>query len=175
MTTTKKLKTKTINMTDLPQLIDALFIGDPDRPGWVIMEVNTKGRDYVDALFPNARIAWRDSDLVPADWHGFSMNVPDVVRATETKLPLEITRGANLDEANPDALAFLLAAGVNHQGGRSAVYYSNVVWSFTALPLTTFDSTNRRRRKHWDAEAMWAAIDEYKKTTTTNQSQRRRD
>jgi hypothetical protein len=35
---------------------------------------------------------------------------------------LEITGGANLDKATPDQLAFLLAAGVSRQGGRSAIY-----------------------------------------------------
>jgi hypothetical protein len=44
--------------------------------------------------------------------------VPDVVSITETKLP--ITKGANLDEATPEALTLLLAMGVNHQGGNAA-------------------------------------------------------
>jgi hypothetical protein len=55
-----------------------------------------------------------------ADWHGFDLNLPDVVATMETTL--EITGGANLDKATPDQLAFLLAAGVSRQGGRSAIY-----------------------------------------------------
>ena len=44
-----------------------------------------------------------------ADWHGFVINIPDVVAEMETALALAITRGADLGEANPDALALLLA------------------------------------------------------------------
>jgi hypothetical protein len=69
------------------------------------------------------RSAWRDpGDTVPADWHGFDINLPDVIATMETKLPLDIAEGANLDEATPDALAYLLVAGVNRQGGRAAFY-----------------------------------------------------
>jgi hypothetical protein len=110
-----------IKMSDLPNMIDALFVGDHDEQGWVVMDVNDKGRACVDALFPNAHIAWRDaSDSLPADWCGFSINVPDVVAEINTELPLDITRGADLDKANPDALAFLLAYAVSRQGGRAA-------------------------------------------------------
>ena len=45
--------------------------------------------------------------------------MPDVVAATEHKLPMEITGGMDLNDAKPEALAFLLACGVNLQGGRS--------------------------------------------------------
>ena len=111
-----------IDVSDLPNMVDALFVGNHEKPGWVSIAVNAKGRGCVDALFPQAHIAWRDAgDLVPPDWHGFDINLPDVISATQTKLPLEITGGADLDAANPDALAFLLAAGVNRQGGRNAI------------------------------------------------------
>jgi hypothetical protein len=92
-----------IKMTDLPNMVDAFFVGDQDEQGWVIMSVSDQGRAYVDALFPDAHIAWRDTgaDYLPADWHGFHINVPDVVAAIKTRLPLEITGGANLDEAHP--------------------------------------------------------------------------
>jgi hypothetical protein len=46
--------------------------------------------------------------------------VPDVVANSETKLPLEITEGADLDYATPEALGLLLAMGVNRQGGNAA-------------------------------------------------------
>jgi hypothetical protein len=46
--------------------------------------------------------------------------VPDVVAEIETALPMDITGGADLDEAKPDALALLLAVGVVRQGGRAA-------------------------------------------------------
>jgi hypothetical protein len=107
---------------ELPHMIDALFVGNPDKLGWVQMEVNDKGRACVEALFPEGHIAWgKPGNVVPADWHGFEINVPGVVANTETKLPLEITRGADLNKATPDALAFLLAIGVKDQGGRAAV------------------------------------------------------
>ena len=87
------------------------------------MAVNRKGCECVEALFPQVHIAWRDAGPgFPADWLGFEINVPDVVsQAGPNKLP-DITGGANLDDARPDALAFLLAAGVRHQGGRSALF-----------------------------------------------------
>ena len=123
------MKRKRFNMDlkkDLPNMLDALFAGNHDHfpNGWVIMEVNDTGRACVEALFPKAHIAWSaPGDIVPADWHGFEVNVPDVVAALpETKLPLEITHGADLYEANPDALALLLAFGVVRQGGRAGVF-----------------------------------------------------
>ncbi|MGP0086133.1 MAG: hypothetical protein ACLP0B_21305 [Steroidobacteraceae bacterium] len=123
------MKRKRFNMNlkkDLPNMLDAVFMGNHDHHpnGWVIMEVNEKGRACVEALFPQAHIAWgTPSDIVPADWHGFEINVPGVVAALpETKLPPEITNGAKLDEANPNSLAFLLAFGVMRQGGRAAIY-----------------------------------------------------
>jgi hypothetical protein len=81
------------------------------------MYAAAKGRECIDALFPRAHIEWKDDCPMPREWRAFSINLPDVVAATETRLPLEITRGANLDEATPDALAFLLAMGVRRQGG----------------------------------------------------------
>jgi hypothetical protein len=110
-----------IGVPILSNVVDALFVGDHDRPGWVAMAVNASGRSCVDALFPDAHIAWRDADDLAPDWCGFDINLPDVVSATATKLPLEISGGADLDMANPDALAFLLAVGVYRQGGCSAI------------------------------------------------------
>jgi phage tail protein X len=76
-----------------------VFIGNPDRPGWITMQVNEKGRKCVEALFPQANIAWRDAgDIMPADWYGFQINLPDVLATMETGLPL--TKDANLDEAS---------------------------------------------------------------------------
>jgi hypothetical protein len=62
----------------------------------------------------------RTDPALPKDWRGFNINVPDVVANTETKLPLEITKGADLDYATPEALGLLLAMGVNRQGGNAA-------------------------------------------------------
>jgi hypothetical protein len=118
--------------SDVPNLTDALFEGDHDMPGWVIMAANAKGCECINALFPQTHIAWRDAGPgLPNDWRAFKINVPDVVSATGTKLPLEITHGDNLDDATPEALAFLLAAGVNRQGGRSALLENGRLEIFT--------------------------------------------
>jgi hypothetical protein len=91
---------------DVPNMVDAYFVGDHGEHGWVRIDANDKGRACVDALFPKAHIAWREpSERMPPDWHGFIMNIPNVVAEIETALPMDITRGADLDEANPDALA----------------------------------------------------------------------
>jgi hypothetical protein len=42
--------------------------GVHDDPGWVEMDANDKGRACVDALFPEAHIAWREpGNGAPAD------------------------------------------------------------------------------------------------------------
>ena len=127
-----KAKRILLEMTDLPNMVDAVFEGDYEMSGWVNLVVNTKGRECVEALFPQAYIAWRDAGPgFPADWQGFTMNLPDVVsQAGPNKLP-DITGGANLDDAAPEALAFLLAAGVKHQGGRSATWDGREMMVFT--------------------------------------------
>ena len=118
-----RTKTFSIKMADLPNMVDAIFAGNHDDPGWVEMNANDKGRACVDALFPEAHIAWREpGNGAPADWHNFIITIPDVVAEMETAPALAITRGADLDEANPDALALLLAIGVMRQGGRAAYF-----------------------------------------------------
>lgn len=120
-------KRMNIRPSDIPNMCDAFFEGDHSegRQGWVMMAANPKGRECINRLFPEAHIDWRDAGAtprLPADWLGFNINLPDTIAATATKLPLEITHGDDLDVANPDALAFLLATGVNRQGGRSAIW-----------------------------------------------------
>jgi hypothetical protein len=122
----KKSRNKRVRlkMSDVANMVDAVFMGVQDDQGWVDMYADAKGRECINALFPKAHIAWADdcAEILPRGWRAFSINLPDVVAATETRLPLEITRGANLDEAAPDALAFLLAMGVRRQGGRCAAW-----------------------------------------------------
>lgn len=115
---------------DLPHMLDAVFAGNHARKpsGWVAMDVNDKGRDCVEALFSSALfIAWRapNNGGFPANWHGFEIHVPRVVDAIQTKLPLWVLPGVDLHEANPDALAFLLAVGTVHQGARAAAIFRN--------------------------------------------------
>jgi hypothetical protein len=119
-----KIKSKKCKLkaTDIPNMVDAVFDPDYEMPGWVLMFANAKGRDHVEGLFPQAHIAWREAGpQFPDDWRGFKINLPNVVSATETKLPLDITGSCNLDHATPAALAFLLAIGVKRQGGRAAI------------------------------------------------------
>ena len=95
-----------ITGADFVNMADALFEGNHDagQHGWVTMAANQKGRECIEALFPDACIAWRDpGEWLPHDWLGFDLNLLDVVAATTTKLPLEITRGADLDGANPNS------------------------------------------------------------------------
>jgi hypothetical protein len=114
----KKLKVKRFQLTgtDIPNMVDALFQGRGD--GWVIIAANAKGRQCVAQVFPDARIAWRDpGDGLPEDWRGFDLNLPDVAGATRHNLPP--IYDVPLDEARPDALAFVLAIAAKDQGARS--------------------------------------------------------
>jgi hypothetical protein len=82
-----RAKTFSIKIADLPNMVDAIFAGDHDDPGWVEMNANDRGRACVNALFPEARIAWREpGNGAPADWHGFVINIPDVVPEMESAL-----------------------------------------------------------------------------------------
>jgi hypothetical protein len=63
-----RTKTFSIKMADLPNMVDAIFAGNHDDPGWVEMNVNDKGRACVDALFPGGHIAWSEPGVgLPAD------------------------------------------------------------------------------------------------------------
>ncbi|MGC2081612.1 MAG: hypothetical protein WA728_37455 [Xanthobacteraceae bacterium] len=122
----KKSRTRwfEIKRSDITNMVDALFSGVQDDSGWVEMYANVKGRECVNALFPKAHIAWADDcgEAFPRDWRAFLINLPDAVAVMETRLPLEITSGADLDDATPDALAILIAIGVQRQGVRCAVW-----------------------------------------------------
>jgi hypothetical protein len=122
-----KSKAFTMKLADLPNMVDAVFDGDRKRPGWVHMFANAEGCGHIDGLFPQARIEWRE--LPPsllADWRGMRVNLPEVVSATTTNLPLEvIPAGRTIDDSTPDQLALLLAFGVRRDGGRAAILRQN--------------------------------------------------
>jgi len=122
-----KSKAFTMKLGDLPNMVDAIFDGDHERPGWVHMFANAKGCDHVDALFPQAHIEWRElGPGFPADWFSMKVNLPEVVSATKTNLPLEvIPAGRTIDDSNPDQLALLLTFGVRRDGGRAAILRHN--------------------------------------------------
>ncbi len=122
-----KSKAFTMKLGDLPNMVDAIFDGDHERPGWVHMFANAKGCDHVDALFPQAHIEWRELPPgLPADWFSMKVNLPEVVSATQTNLPLEvIPAGRTIVDGSPDQLALLLAFGVRRDGGRAAILRQN--------------------------------------------------
>ncbi|MGA2311633.1 MAG: hypothetical protein ABSF87_04585 [Xanthobacteraceae bacterium] len=122
-----KSKTFTMKLGDLPNMVDAVFDGDQKMPGWVLMFANAKGCAHVDGLFPQAHIEWCELPPgLPADWRGMKVNLPEVVSATQTNLPLEvIPAGRTIDDSNPDQLALLLAFGVRRDGGRAAILRHN--------------------------------------------------
>src|SRR5262249_21157602 len=118
-----KVRTKRLDLkfSELTNYIDSLF--DPMQDsGWVLMLASSKGRDHINGLFPRAHIEWRDpGDGFPSDWRGFSINLSDVVRATETKLPLDIMPpNHTIDDCNQNQRASLLAIAVKRYGGRAA-------------------------------------------------------
>jgi ribosomal protein L39E len=41
-------------LADIINLVDAIFDGNREMPGWVIMAANAKGRECINALFPHA-------------------------------------------------------------------------------------------------------------------------
>jgi hypothetical protein len=114
-----------IALRDLPNNVDALFVGGPD--GWVTATVNAVGQRAVEAVFPTAYIEWRDvltvpPGILPDDWREFTMNVPDVAASTGlNNLPEHLLNLADLDEATPDALAFLMTIAARNQGARAAM------------------------------------------------------
>lgn len=99
-----------------------------DRPEWVHVLANAKGRELVTALLPHAAIEWTQPEWSGAgrlseDWQRVAINVPVAVRETQTKLPLAvIPHGHTIDDATPEQLAMLLALGVRYRGGLSALF-----------------------------------------------------
>jgi hypothetical protein len=57
----------TMTQDQIPETMDAIFFGNPAKPGWVEMYVNGKGRECVNALFPKARacFGWVESGDSP--------------------------------------------------------------------------------------------------------------
>jgi hypothetical protein len=101
------------------QMADAFMSGKP--VGWVAVAANERGREGIQAVFPEANIAWRDpGEGWPDDFQGFSFNIPDMASYMRHHLPLEITGGLALDDASPKSLAYLFARAVANKGARTA-------------------------------------------------------
>jgi hypothetical protein len=122
--TARKSKSFKLDAADLPHNADALFRGEPS--GWVSMAANPKGRHCIEKVFPKAYIEWRDpGDGSPSDWQGFSLHVPEVAALPAPNNLPPITGDVPLDEAQPDALAFLMAIAAKDQGARAALVKSD--------------------------------------------------
>ena len=123
-----KSKAFTMKLGDLPNMVDAVFDGDREMPGWVLMFANAKGCGHVDGLFPQACIEWRELPLpgLPDDWRGMKVNLPEAVSTTTTNLPLEVIPAERtIGDCTPDQFALLLAFGVRRDGGRAAILRQN--------------------------------------------------
>ena len=117
-----KVQIKHIKMTpaELYESCDVVVRALPNDPNWTHIAANEDGRAAIEALFPETIFQWRDhpEDRYPIGWLQSSINLPDAVAHTPHRLP-PITGGAPLDEAMPEALAFLLAIGATDQGARA--------------------------------------------------------
>jgi hypothetical protein len=124
-------KTFSATFEQIREMCDALFHGmDPDdmsgehkgQHGWVDISTSDKGRQAIEAVFPNAVIEWRHPSDNLLGWAEFTINVPRLAAGLPVHhLPLEITKGDDLNQSTPDALAFLLAMAAKRQGARVAV------------------------------------------------------
>jgi hypothetical protein len=99
---------------EIGEMCEALFEGK--HHGFVAVSASDRGRRAVEAVFPGAHIEWRFHADNALGWGEFSLNVIDCTVLPGHRLPLEITHGASLHDATPDALAYLLAMGVRRQG-----------------------------------------------------------
>jgi hypothetical protein len=129
----KVVKTKkfTMKREQIPEMVDAIFYGNPDKPGWVEMYVNGKGREAVNALFPKAVIEWRPLNepghgYDPANlddgvksWETFELHLPSVAEHPPNNL-VPVNGDQPLSQSNQVQLAFVLAISAKHQGARAA-------------------------------------------------------
>ena len=112
-------------------MVDAIFFGNPAKPGWVEMYVNGKGRECVNALFPKATIEWRPLNekghgYDPAQllegmksWEPFEINLPAVAEHAGPNNLVPVNGDQPLSEANQTQLAFVLAISAKYQGARA--------------------------------------------------------
>jgi hypothetical protein len=117
-----------LRQRDVPDMLDALFYGSevPHRLGFVEMYANSKGREKINDLFPEAHIDWKPLPSgCPDQWAGwqtFEINLPEVIKAIPTNLPMDLTQAEGSESPRtPDAFACLLAIGVKRGGARAAV------------------------------------------------------
>jgi hypothetical protein len=134
----RRVKSKKFTMAreQIPEMLDCVFFGNPEKPGWVEMYVNTKGREAVNSLFPKAVIRWRpmnDPDAVhdwttlPAgwrEWDTFEINLPSVAEHAPNNLS-RCNGDQPLSEANQTQLAFVLALSAKNNGARAGWHDEN--------------------------------------------------
>ena len=56
----KKTKTCHVTLSEVADMVDAIFIGNRDEHGWVAMWASAKGCGCINALFPQDEIEWYD-------------------------------------------------------------------------------------------------------------------
>ena len=129
-----KPRTKKFKMTrdQVPQMVDAIFYGNPAKPGWVEMYVNAKGREAVNALFPRAVINWRPLDepghgYDPSrldkgvrSWDCFEIHLPSIAEHGGPNNLVPVNGDQPLSQSNQVQLAFVLAISAKHQGARAS-------------------------------------------------------
>jgi hypothetical protein len=103
---------------DVPNMTDALSYGSevPHRLGFVEMYANPKGREKVNDLFPETYIDWKPLPSgCPDQWAGwktFEINLPEVIKAIPTNLPMDLTKAEGSGPPQtPDASACRVAIG----------------------------------------------------------------
>src|SRR6516162_9002239 len=105
---------------DILQVVDVVCSGEDDS--WVSIIANQRGRTAIEAIFPDLPIDWLEPPVgFPAEWRSVALDVPGLANQAEHLLP-RIYNDAPLDEASPDAVAFVLAMAAKIQGARGALF-----------------------------------------------------
>ena len=126
MTLRKSLRT---SLQDLPNHADAVFWGSAE--GWVNIAARPSGQRAVEAVLPEVHIPWRDVQTVlpstfPNDWRETTINLPEIAALPVLhNLPERLLILADLDNATPDALGFVMAIAAKDQGVRAATIRKN--------------------------------------------------
>ncbi len=119
-----------IGITDLLNLVDAIFIGLPPNDhmeaGWVEMLCNAGAREAINGIFPPAQIPWGKTqnpwfEAAPG-WLACKIHLPEVAgECGAGNLPQHLLALRDLEDAQPDQLAMILAIATKDRGLRAAV------------------------------------------------------
>jgi hypothetical protein len=106
-----KSRSFSMKREEIPNMVDAIFFGNPEKPGWVEIYVNEKGRQAWEGLFPKAIFKWDKLGIQyayvgMADWDTFEAHIPDLVEACGQDHMRKVSGGADLHEATASWLPF---------------------------------------------------------------------